>query len=66
MRLEHSKTYIFDKQPRFYSAPFKGEVIDVTLHTYLIKNLDTERTIRYDKKEFEETWTILETIKNNK
>lgn len=60
--LQLNKTYIFDVQPRYYSVPFKGEVKEITLHTYLIENIDSDKTVRYNKKEFEEKWRVLEEV----
>jgi hypothetical protein len=60
--LQLNKTYIFDVQPMYYSAPFKGEVKEITETTVLLKNLDTELDRRYNLKEFKDQWRVLEEV----
>lgn len=59
-KIEKGKTYIFNRKSHHVSAPFKGRVEDITLHTYLIKDLDSDKIIRHDKNDFEKVWRILE------
>ena len=62
MKLETGKIYIFDRKKHHKSAPFKGKVEDITKHTYLIKDLDHNTTVRYDIEEFKDEWRMLEEV----
>jgi hypothetical protein len=62
MELQLNKTYIFDTYDIYSSAPFKGEVEELTETTVFIKNLDKETKTRYNFKKFKEKWRIMESL----